>query len=83
MDEMLIHFFLVFDKWMTTPTPPLESADGSIVMGCTAPAFPPCIRMCYTALAIEDFLRTMAARNISSGWGAARSMWTFQRTPPT
>jgi hypothetical protein len=36
MDEMLIRFSLVFDRWMTTPTPPLEPTDGSVVMGCTA-----------------------------------------------
>jgi hypothetical protein len=33
-------FSLVFDRWMTTPTPPLESTNGSVVTGCTAPGFP-------------------------------------------
>jgi hypothetical protein len=28
---------------MTTPTPPLEPMDGSVVMGYTAPGFPPCL----------------------------------------
>ena len=36
MDEILIRFSLVFDRWMITPTPPLEPMDGSVVMGCTA-----------------------------------------------
>jgi hypothetical protein len=31
MDEMLIRFSLVFDTWMTTPTPSLEPTDGSVV----------------------------------------------------
>jgi hypothetical protein len=51
MNEMLIHFSLVFDRWMTTSTPPSKPTDGSVVMVCTAPVFPPCSRTCYTALA--------------------------------
>jgi hypothetical protein len=39
MDEMLICFFLVFDRWMTTPTPTSGPMDGSVVTGCTVPAF--------------------------------------------
>jgi hypothetical protein len=35
MDEMLIRFSLVFDRWMTTPMSPLEPTDGSVVTGCT------------------------------------------------
>jgi hypothetical protein len=35
MDEMLIHFSLVFDRWTTTPMPPSEPTNGSVVMGCT------------------------------------------------
>jgi hypothetical protein len=30
-----------------------------------------------------DGLHTMAAHTNSSGWGAARSMWTFRLTPLT
>jgi hypothetical protein len=37
MDEILIRFSPVLDRWMTTPTPPLELTDGSVAMGCTAP----------------------------------------------
>jgi hypothetical protein len=83
MDEMLIRFSLVFDRWMTTPTPPLEPMNGSVVMGCTAPGFPPCFGTCCTASAIRVFPRTVAVRTVSSGWGAARSMWTFWLTPLT
>jgi hypothetical protein len=81
MDEMLIHFSLVFDRWMTTPTSPLELMNGSVATGCTAPSFPPCSGTCCTASATQDFPHTVAAHTISSGWSAARSMWTFQRTP--
>jgi hypothetical protein len=38
---MLIRFSLVFDRWMTAPTPPLEPMDGFVVTGCTAPGSPP------------------------------------------
>jgi hypothetical protein len=48
MDEMLIHFSLVSDRWMTTPMPHLEQTDGSVVMGCTAPGFLPCSGTCCT-----------------------------------
>jgi hypothetical protein len=48
MDEMLIRFSLISIRWMTTPTPPLESTDGSVAMGCIAPGFPPCSGMCCT-----------------------------------
>jgi hypothetical protein len=37
MDEILIHFSFVFDRWMTTPTPPSEPTDGTIAIGCTVP----------------------------------------------
>jgi hypothetical protein len=83
MDEILIHFSLIFDRWTTTPTPPLEPMDGSVVMGCTAPVFPHCYRTCYTILATWGFLCTVVAHTISLGWGAARSMWTFWLTPLT
>jgi hypothetical protein len=83
MDEMLIHFSLVFDRWTTTPTPPLEPTDGSVVTGCTAPGFLPCFRTCCTASATRGFPHIVAVRTVSSGWGAERSMWTFRRTPPT
>jgi hypothetical protein len=83
MDEMLIRFSLLFDRWMTTPTPPLEPTDSSIVMGCNASGFPPYSGTCCTALATRGFPCTMAAHTISSGWGVARSMWTFWLTPST
>jgi hypothetical protein len=83
MDEMLICFSLVFDRWMTTLTPPLEPMDGSVVTGCTAPGFLPCFGTCCTASATRIFPRTVAVRTVSTGWGAARSMWTFRLTPPT
>jgi hypothetical protein len=41
MDEMLIHFSLISDRWMTTPTPPWALTDGSVAMGCTAPGSHP------------------------------------------
>jgi hypothetical protein len=62
MDEMLIRFSLVFDRWMTTPMAPLEPTDGSLVTGCTALGFPPCFRTCCTALATRGFPRTVAVR---------------------
>jgi hypothetical protein len=34
LDEMLIRFSLVFDRWMTMPTPPSELTDGFIATGC-------------------------------------------------
>jgi hypothetical protein len=43
MDEMLIRFSLIFDRWMTTPTPPLEPTDGSVVTG-HRPGFPTLLR---------------------------------------
>jgi hypothetical protein len=73
MDEMLIRFSLVFDRWTTTPMPPSEPMDGSIAMGCTAPTFPPCSRMCCTTLATRGLPRTVVARTISSGVDTARS----------
>jgi hypothetical protein len=36
---MLIHFSLVFDKWITTSMPHLKPMDGSVVMGCITPIF--------------------------------------------
>jgi hypothetical protein len=68
IDEMLIHFSLVSDRWMTTHTPPLELMGGSVVTGCTAPGFPPCSGTCCTASATRGFPRTMAAHTVSSGW---------------
>jgi hypothetical protein len=35
MDEMLIRFSLVSDRWMTIPTPPLEPMNDSAATGCT------------------------------------------------
>jgi hypothetical protein len=54
MDEMLIRFSLVFDRWTTTHMPPSEPTDGSVVTGCTAPIFPPCSGTCCTVLATRD-----------------------------
>jgi hypothetical protein len=54
MDEMLFHFSLVFDKWITIPTPPSEPMDGSVVTGCTTPVFHPApgrvAPLCYTGI---------------------------------
>jgi hypothetical protein len=83
MDEMLIRFSLIFDRWATTPMPPSEPTDGSVVTGCTALIFPPCFGMCCTILATQGFPCTMVARTVSLGLGAARSMWTFRLTPST
>jgi hypothetical protein len=77
MDEILIRFSFVFDRWMTIPKPPWEPTDGSIATGCTTPGFLPYSGTCCTASATQDFPRTMAARTVNSGWDAARSMWTF------
>jgi hypothetical protein len=82
MDEMLIHFFLVFNRWMTTPTPPLELTDGSIVTGCTAPGFPPCSRACCTASATQGYLCITDARTISLGWALQGPCGHFG-PPPT
>jgi hypothetical protein len=35
MDEILIHFSFIFDRWMTTLTPLSELMNGTVVMGCT------------------------------------------------
>jgi hypothetical protein len=74
---------LVFDRWMTTPMPPLELTDGSVVTGYTAPGFPPCSGTCCTASDTWGSPRTVVVHTVSSGWGTARSMWTFWLTPPT
>jgi hypothetical protein len=83
MDEMLICFSFGFDRWTTTPMPPSEPTDGSVVTGWTAPVFPPCSEMCYTALAMRGLPRTVVARTVSLGLGTTRSMCTFQLTPLT
>jgi hypothetical protein len=36
---MVIHFFLIFDRWTTTATPPSGPSVGSVVTGCTVRAF--------------------------------------------
>jgi hypothetical protein len=51
MDEMLIFFSLVFNRWRITPTPPSELMDDFVVVGCTVPVFPSCSGTCCTALA--------------------------------
>jgi hypothetical protein len=51
MEEMLICFFFVFDRWMTPPTPSSKPTDGFVAIGCTVPVFLPCSRTCCTALA--------------------------------
>jgi hypothetical protein len=81
MDEMLIHFSLVFDRWTTTPMPPLESTDDSVVMGCTALVFPPCSGTCCTTLATQGLPRTMVTRTVSLGVDAVRSTWASWLTP--
>jgi hypothetical protein len=81
MDEVLIHFSLVFDRWTTIPTPPLELTDGSVVTSCTAPIFPPCSGACCTILATQGPPHTMVIRIVSSGLGDAGSMWTSRLTP--
>jgi hypothetical protein len=53
---------------MTTHMPPLEPTDGSVVIGCTAPGFPPCFGTCCTASATRGFPRTVAAHTISGWW---------------
>jgi hypothetical protein len=83
MDEILIHFSLVFDRWTTTLTPPLEPTDGSIATGCTAPVFPPCSGTCYIALATRVLPCTVVIHTVSLGLDAARSMWTSRLTPLT
>jgi hypothetical protein len=83
MDEMLIHFSLVFDRWMTTPTQPSELMDGSVATGCTTLVFPRCFKMCCTALAKQGPPRTVVIRTINSGLGTARSTWTSWLTTLT
>jgi hypothetical protein len=83
MDEMLIHFSLVFDRWTTTPMPLSEPTDGTVVTGCTALAFPPCSGMCCTTLATREIPRTMVTHTVSSGMDATRSTWTSRLTPPS
>jgi hypothetical protein len=39
MQEMLIRFSFIFNRWTTTPTPPLELTDGFVATGCTVPFF--------------------------------------------
>jgi hypothetical protein len=65
----VIHFFLVFDRWTTTPTPPLGSTDGSIATGCTVPAFRP---LFWDVLHRFDHTGTLVYRGRSYhefGWG--------------
>jgi hypothetical protein len=83
MDEMLIHFSLIFDRWMTTPTPSSEPTDGSCATCCTALVFPPCSGTCCTALATRGLQHTMVAHTVSSGFGVARSTWISRLTPLT
>jgi hypothetical protein len=80
MDEMLIHFSLVFDRWMTTPMPPSAPMDGPVVTGCTTSIFSPCSGTCYTILATRRPPYTMVVCTISLVLGTARSMCT---TDPT
>jgi hypothetical protein len=51
--------------------------------GLHRPGFPTLLRDVLHALATRVFPRTVAVHTVSSGWGAARSMWMFRLTPPT
>jgi hypothetical protein len=77
MDEMLTHFSF-FDRWTTTPTPLLVLTCGSVVMGCTVPASPPCCETCCTVSALRGPPRT-----VSSIVGVVRSTWTSRLNPQT
>jgi hypothetical protein len=83
MDEMLIHFSLVFDRWMTTPMPPSELSDGTVATGCTVPVSQPCSGTCCTVSATQGLPCTVVARTVSLGVNAAISTWTSWLTPPT
>jgi hypothetical protein len=79
----MTHFFLIFDRWMTTPTPPSGPTDGSVVMGCTVQAFQPCSGTCFTVSATWGLPRTVVTRIVSSGVDVVRSMWMSRLTLPT
>jgi hypothetical protein len=82
MDEMLIRFSLVFDIWMTTPTPPSELTDGSTTTGCTA-WFPTFL---WDVLHRFGYTGTHAYRGrpyCQFGLGDVRSTWTSRLTPLT
>jgi hypothetical protein len=51
--------------------------------GLHRPGFPTLLRDVLHHFGYTGFPRTMAVRTVSSGWGAARSMWTFRLTPLT
>jgi hypothetical protein len=76
MDEMLIRFSFVFDRWTTTPTPPSKPTDGSIMMGCTIPGLRPCSETCYTVSVTRGLPHTTVTHTISSDVDASRSTWT-------
>ncbi|MEJ2743970.1 MAG: hypothetical protein P8176_16245, partial [Gammaproteobacteria bacterium] len=44
----------------TTPTPPLEPTDGSVVTGCTAPGFLPCFYYDVTVRSDESLISISA-----------------------
>jgi hypothetical protein len=67
MDEILISFSFVLNRWMTTPMPFSEPTDGTIAMGCTVPGLRPCSRTCCTISVTWGLPRTVAVRTISSG----------------
>jgi hypothetical protein len=83
MDEILICFSFVFDRWTTTPMPHSKPTDSFIAIGCTIPVSPCYSETCCTALATWGLPRTMAVHAISSGVHAVRSMWTSRLTPLT
>jgi hypothetical protein len=76
MHVMFIHFFFVFDRWMTTPTPPSEPTDGTITTGCTISGLRPCSWMCCTIVVTRGLPRTGATRTVNSYVDALGSTWT-------
>jgi hypothetical protein len=81
IDEMLIRFSLVFDRWTTTPTLSSEPADGFIATGCTVLASLPYSGTCCATLSIRGPPRTVAAHTVRSGVDAMWSTWMFRLTP--
>jgi hypothetical protein len=51
--------------------------------GLHRPGFPTLLQDVLHRFGYTGLPAYRGARNISSGWGAARSMWTYRLTPPT